>query len=134
MMAESLKIGDLAGEVRARRAELGLTQTQLAELADVSRKWISDVERGKESVQLKPLLQVCDVLGLPITLAEAPPRTRAARHAAADDDEINRRIRTRAERTSFGGKLAQLGITTVALDAEGNLTRYHPDGSHTAVA
>jgi y4mF family transcriptional regulator len=133
-MAQLLKIGELGGEVRARRAEMGLTQNQLAELAHVSRKWISDVERGKESVQLKPLLHVCEVLGLPITLAEAPPRTRAAAQATAHDDEINRRIRARAQRTSFGGKLAQLGITTVALDADGNLTRYHPDGSRTVVA
>jgi y4mF family transcriptional regulator len=133
-VAQPLRIGDLAYAVRTRRSELGLTQTGLAELAHVSRKWISDVERGKESVQLKPLLQVFDVLGLPIALADAAPAPTTAERSAADDAEINRRIRARVQRTSFGGKLAQLGITTVALDAEGNLTRYHPDGSRTAVA
>jgi y4mF family transcriptional regulator len=121
-VAKTLEVGEIAGTVRTRRRAMGMSQAQLAERAHVSRKWVSEIECGKESVQLKPLLAVLEVLHLPLTMP------------AVDDVEINRRIRARARRTSFGGKLAQLGITTVALDEDGHLTRYHPDGSTTSAA
>lgn len=38
--------------VRRRRLELSLTQADLAEAADLDRSYISQVERGKESISL----------------------------------------------------------------------------------
>lgn len=56
--------GTLGAQVRARRKSLGLTQQQAADLAEVSAKFVRDVERGKPSVQLDTLTRVLDALGL----------------------------------------------------------------------
>jgi len=43
--------------------------------------------------------------------------------------EIDAEIRLRARNISFGEELAAAGITTIALDGEGNLTTIRPDGT-----
>ena len=43
--------------------------------------------------------------------------------------ELDADINARAAATQFGPVLARGGITTVALDEHGVLTRYHPDGT-----
>lgn len=58
----------LAGEVRARRRTLHLTQRDLAELAGLSERFIRSVERGKPSVQLDSVLGLLDTLGLDLQL------------------------------------------------------------------
>ncbi|MCU1515333.1 MAG: family transcriptional regulator, partial [Pseudarthrobacter sp.] len=45
----------LATEVRARRAALGLTQRDLADMAAVSERFVRFVEQGKPSLQLDSL-------------------------------------------------------------------------------
>ena len=65
----------VAGEVRARRRALGLTQQDLAELAGVSERFVRFVEQAKASVQLDALEAVLGALGLELRLAgsgEAP--------------------------------------------------------------
>jgi y4mF family transcriptional regulator len=62
---------DLADAIRGRRLDLGLTQTQLANRARVSRKWVSGVETGKSSVDTGLVLRVLDALGLRIELIAA---------------------------------------------------------------
>jgi HTH-type transcriptional regulator/antitoxin HipB len=59
---------DIGGLLRARRRELGLEQRQVAALAGVSRKFLSDLERGKASVQLDKVTAVADALGLRLSL------------------------------------------------------------------
>lgn len=56
----------LATDVRARRRELGLTQTEAAELADVSERFVRAVEAGKQTVRLDKLSALLTVLGLQI--------------------------------------------------------------------
>jgi len=43
---------DLGRYVRHRRRELGLTQSDLSHLAEVSRRWLSEVEAGKASAEI----------------------------------------------------------------------------------
>lgn len=43
--------------------------------------------------------------------------------------EITAAIEERLEATDFGAELAAEGVTTVALDEEGRLVEYRPDGS-----
>jgi HTH-type transcriptional regulator/antitoxin HipB len=59
----------LAGEVRARRSALRLTQHDLAELAGVSERFVRFIEQGKRSVQLDSLLALLHTLGLELKLA-----------------------------------------------------------------
>jgi hypothetical protein len=47
--------------------------------------------------------------------------------------EIDAAVTTRAEATNFGDVLAAEGVTTVALDADGALVAYHPDGTSTVL-
>jgi HTH-type transcriptional regulator/antitoxin HipB len=54
----------LAENVRVRRRELGLTQTDTAQLAGVSERFVRLVESGKESIRLDKLTALLDVLGL----------------------------------------------------------------------
>lgn len=59
----------VAAEVRARRAGLGLTQQDLADMAGVSERFVRFVEQGKPSVQLDSLTAVLETLGLELRLA-----------------------------------------------------------------
>ncbi len=57
-------IRDLAATVRGRRADLGLSQADLASRAGISRKWIYEFEAGKSTAGIGTLLRVFDALGL----------------------------------------------------------------------
>lgn len=59
----------VAAEVRTRRAGLGLTQQDLADMAGVSERFVRFVEQGKPSVQLDSLTAVLETLGLELRLA-----------------------------------------------------------------
>lgn len=54
----------LGADVRARRRELGLSQTGAAELAGVSERFVRLVESGKQTVRLDKLVALLDALGL----------------------------------------------------------------------
>ena len=69
---------ELAGEVRARRGSLRLSQRDLAELAGVSERFVRFVEQGKRTVQLDSLLALLDTLGLELRVQT---RTSAAARA-----------------------------------------------------
>ena len=55
---------DFALAIRGRREHLGMSQTDLAGAAGVSRKWVSDFETGKSGGYLTSVLRVLDVLGI----------------------------------------------------------------------
>lgn len=55
---------DLARLARGRRLERGWTQAEVAGRAGVSRKWVSDFERGKASVDLASVLRLLDAVGV----------------------------------------------------------------------
>ena len=61
----------LGQDVRARRRSLGLGQIELAELADVSERFVRSLEQDKATVRLDKLTAVLDVLGLEL---RAEPR------------------------------------------------------------
>jgi HTH-type transcriptional regulator / antitoxin HipB len=55
---------DLGAAIRARRVELELTQEELADVARVSLRFVSELERGKESAQFAGIRRVLGALGL----------------------------------------------------------------------
>ena len=63
----------LAGDLRSRRRELGLTQQELADLAEVSTRFIHDLENSKPTVQLDRVLAVTHALGLNLRLQVRQP-------------------------------------------------------------
>jgi y4mF family transcriptional regulator len=68
---------DLTAAVRGRRRQLGLSQAQLAERAQVSRAWVNEFESGKPAAELRLVLAVVDALDLELRIGdrdEAPER------------------------------------------------------------
>lgn len=50
--------------VRATRKEQGISQEQLAGVANVGIRFISDLENGKKTLQLDKAIRVLEALGL----------------------------------------------------------------------
>jgi len=61
----------LGDAIRHYRTTAGLTQAQLAEMAGLQRSYLSELESGKETEQLKRTLRVLRQLGVRMTLDEA---------------------------------------------------------------
>jgi HTH-type transcriptional regulator/antitoxin HipB len=57
--------------IRHYREEAGLTQDQLADMAGLNRTYLSDLEQGKETEQMRRILRVLKLLGVRATLQKA---------------------------------------------------------------
>lgn len=64
---------DLSLYLRARRRAMGLSQSALAAKAGVSRRWLSDVESGKPTVEVGRVFSLLYALDLDMNLDEVPP-------------------------------------------------------------
>jgi HTH-type transcriptional regulator/antitoxin HipB len=63
----TIQLGQIA---RAARKKQGLTQLDLAGLAGKSNRFLIDLERGKETVQMQMVLDVLGLLGLEVVIRE----------------------------------------------------------------
>ena len=54
--------------VQRRRKALGLTQLELADLAEVSERLIRDVETGRLTIKTDKLLSILEALGLEVRI------------------------------------------------------------------
>jgi y4mF family transcriptional regulator len=61
---------DIGQKVRDRRKVLRLRQRDLAELAGVTLRGLTELERGQANPTLKHLAKIADVLGLELILIE----------------------------------------------------------------
>lgn len=61
-MDEEAILGELGKRIRAQRKGLGLTQEELALLADVDRSYYGAVERGERNVTFTTLCRLCVAL------------------------------------------------------------------------
>lgn len=61
---------ELGSRVRKRRRQLGLSQQRCADLCGVGRRFLSELENGKPTLELGLVLQVLGEIGLPLLLAE----------------------------------------------------------------
>ena len=76
--------------VRGRRRELALSQERLAGLAGVSRKWLSEFERGTTTaVELPLLLRVLAALALTVDIAAPGSAGHAEGTDTAAPDEVD---------------------------------------------
>jgi transcriptional regulator with XRE-family HTH domain len=53
--------------VRTRRAQLGISQEELAARADLDRTYIGGIERGERNVALLNIVRIADALGVAVT-------------------------------------------------------------------
>jgi len=61
-------IAALGANIRARRQELGLTQSRLAAMTDLSRASINALEAGTTDLGLAKVLRIAHVLGMNLSL------------------------------------------------------------------
>ena len=57
--------------IRSYREHAGLTQEQLADMAGLNRSYLSDLEQGKETEQVRRILRILKLLGVRATLQKA---------------------------------------------------------------
>jgi len=95
-------LNDVGLNVRARRTELGLSQRELAQRADLSIRFLAQLEHGDGNISLTRFAAVADALGVEMAdLLRPARRGAAARHVAL--------LGVRgAGKTSIGRRLAAL--------------------------
>lgn len=73
--------GDLGRQIRTARKAQGLTQAQLADIAGVGARFVSELERGKGTARLGLALELAGLVGLDLF---ARPRKASLRGAGHD--------------------------------------------------
>lgn len=63
--------GSLGAAIRHYRLQAGLSQAELAERAGLHRSYLSELEQGKETEQVRRILRVLKQLGVRMTLEKA---------------------------------------------------------------
>lgn len=59
---------DLGAFIRERRLKLGMDQSDLAEKAGTSRKWVVEVEQGKPRAEIGLVLRTLKTLGVSLDI------------------------------------------------------------------
>ncbi|MET0491747.1 MAG: helix-turn-helix domain-containing protein [Actinoplanes sp.] len=65
-------IGDLGRYLRDHRLRNGLSQEEVATRSGTSRRWLSELENGKPTVEIGLTLKVVFALGLMMEVGPAP--------------------------------------------------------------
>lgn len=81
-------INSIRSRVLTRRHELGLTQTELAKQAGVSRKWISTFEKGSSRAELELVIRLIDTLGLDLVIVDRTPPTEVTPKKNVDANDL----------------------------------------------
>ena len=67
-MTDISNMKELGRAIRDRRKELGYTQAFVADYAGVSTSFLSELENGKETIQIGKMLEVISLLGMDICM------------------------------------------------------------------
>ena len=75
MLISDLRI--IGNKLLCFRKQLGMTQAQIAEVANISDRTYADIERGTVNMRLETLLQICEALHITPDdlLTQEPPHT-----------------------------------------------------------
>ena len=63
--------GSIGAAIKHYRQQAGISQAELAERSGLHRPYLSNLERGKETEQLRRLIRVLKQLGLRMTIQKA---------------------------------------------------------------
>ena len=66
-----MTVTEIGARIRAERKRQGVTQLELSQAADVGRRFVVELENGKETVQVGKMLKVLDILGIDFQLLDA---------------------------------------------------------------
>jgi y4mF family transcriptional regulator len=61
---EPIEFNQLSAAIRYHRKKSGLTQLELAEMADVGKTLIFDLEKGRKTIQVNHLMKVLSILNI----------------------------------------------------------------------
>lgn len=61
---------DFGAAIRSRRKELGYTQGYLSDFSGLSVSFISDLERGKKTIELEKAVHLANLLGMDCDLSK----------------------------------------------------------------
>lgn len=95
----------IGAQIRERRKELGLTQSELAEQLGTTRQWVSRLEKGVEGATIQRLLNVCDELDLvfEIRLPSKAPASNKQQHSLIPTESLHAMHRSGAGATRMPG-------------------------------
>jgi HTH-type transcriptional regulator/antitoxin HipB len=87
-------VDQLGAAIRLKRKEKGLSQSKLAELLGVERKWVLRLEAGNPKAELGLVLKTLNTLGIRAFLSDDErPSSREHRHVSTSRlDEVFRRL------------------------------------------
>ncbi len=77
---------DLGAFIKERRIKLGMDQSDLAEKAGTSRKWIVEVEQGKPRAEIGLVLRTLKTLGVSLDIAVDHAQTTSAASESGNVD------------------------------------------------
>jgi transcriptional regulator with XRE-family HTH domain len=63
-----MEISSLGKAIMERRKDLGITQSRLAELADININTLYKLEKGQANPTLDVLVKIADILGMELRL------------------------------------------------------------------
>ncbi|MEX0771422.1 MAG: helix-turn-helix transcriptional regulator [Balneolaceae bacterium] len=66
-------VSEIGKQIKERRDTLGITQPDLAEMADISVNTLYKIETGQANPTVKVLNKIADILGMELTLTIKKP-------------------------------------------------------------
>lgn len=83
-------ISQLGWIIRGYRKELGVRQDEAASLAGVGTRFLSELERGKETAEVGKVLQVLQRMGLDVSVVPRGSTAAGVDEAGTDGSRHNR--------------------------------------------
>ena len=84
--------------IRAMRRDAGMTQVELASACGCSQRFISQVERGKQTAELGKVLDVLTALGITISLTSRTSPKNARELVEQVEDSVARQLEQQAQK------------------------------------
>ncbi|MFT4564357.1 MAG: HTH-type transcriptional regulator/antitoxin HipB [Gammaproteobacteria bacterium] len=63
-----MDLNEFGRQIRLQRRQHGLRQAELAAMAGVGTRFVSDLENGKSTLELGRVIRVADIVGLSISV------------------------------------------------------------------